>query len=207
MKLFFAPEYSSLAGHIALREAGLDFELAEVDLDTKRLVEGGSYLDINPRGQVPALLFDDGRLLTENVAILAWIADRAPPLAPPEAFGRYRLLEMLSLIATEIHKRFPICLSLPEEAQPTITDDILRGFTLCSDRLTHGFLLGDAFTVADAYLFVMARGAVAMGMPLDERMRDYIARIDARPAVQAALKRERERGGAREGDADADPTR
>lgn len=205
MKLFFAPEFSSLAGHIALREAGLKFELAEVDLDTKQLAGGGNYLDINPRGQVPALLFDDGRLLTENVAILAWIADRAPQLAPPEAFGRYRLLEMLGLIATEIHKRFPICLSLPDDAQQPIADDILRWFAFCSDRLAHGFLLGDAFSVADAYLFALARGALAMGMPLDERLRDYIARIDARPAVQAALKRERHR--ADEGDDNADPSR
>jgi glutathione S-transferase len=207
MKLFFAPEFSSLAEHIALIEADLEFELAEVDLDTKRLADGGNYLDINPRGQVPALLFEDGRLLTENVAILDWIADRAPKLAPPEPFGRYRLLEMLSLIATEIHKRFPIYLSLPDDARQPIADDILRWFTFCSDRLAHGFLLGDAFTVADAYLFVMARGALQMGMPLDDRLRDYISRIDARPAVLAALQREHASHGADNGGGDADPSR
>lgn len=188
-------------------EANLEFELAEVDLDTKLLADGGDYLDINPRGQVPALLFDDGRLLTENAAILAWIADRAPQLAPAGAFGRYRLLEMLGLIATEIHKRFPISLSLPDDARQPVADEILRWFKFCSERLAHGFLLGDAFTVADAYLFVMARGAVQMDMPLDDRLRDYIVRIDARPAVQAALQRERTPHRTNDGGDDADPTR
>src|SRR5687767_13749176 len=101
MKLFFAPEFSSLADHVALLEAGLEFEIVQVDLESKRLADGGAYLEINPKGQVPALMFDDGQVLTENVAILAWIAERAPHLAPSGELGRYRLLEMLSLIATE----------------------------------------------------------------------------------------------------------
>lgn len=207
MKLFFAPDFSSLADHIALQEAGLPFELVEVDLEIKRLTDGSNYLDVNPRGQVPAVLFDDGRLLTENVAILAWIADRVPQLAPSGPFGRYRLLEMLGLIATEIHKRFPIALALPEAARAPILADIGRWFAYCSERLTGGFLLDGAFSVADAYLFVLARGAVEMGMPLDDRLHDYLARIDARPAVRAALKREREQHRARDGDGDADAAR
>ena len=191
MKLFFAPEFSSLADHIALREAGLAFELAEVDLESKLLRDGGSYLDINPKGQVPALKFDDGEVLTENVAILAWVADRAPHLAPSGELGRYRLLEMLSFIASEIHKRFPIYLSLPEDAREAIGADIVRWFNLAGARLERGYLFGSAFSVADAYLFVMARGALQMDFPLGERYRDYVARIEARPAVQAALSRER----------------
>jgi glutathione S-transferase len=191
MKLFFAPEFSSLADHIALREAGLTFELAEVDLESKQLRDGGSYLDVNPKGQVPALKFDDGEVLTENVAILAWITDRAPHLAPPGDLGRYRLLEMLSFIASEIHKRFPIYLSLPEEAQEAVGADIVRWFNFVAPRIERGYLFGAAFSVADAYLFAMARGALQMGLPLVEQYRDYVARIEARPAVQASLSRER----------------
>ena len=190
MKLFFAPGFSSLADHIALLEAGLSFEIVEVDLESKRLRDGGDYLDINPMGQVPALAFDDGQVLTENAAILAWIADRAPHLAPSGDLGRYRLLEMLSLIASEIHKRFPIWFSLPEDARAPIAGDIVRWFGFVAPRLEHGYLFGEAFSVADAYLFVMARGALQLDFPLGSPLQNYVARIEARPAVQAALSRE-----------------
>jgi glutathione S-transferase len=190
MKLFFAPDFSSLADHIALLEAGLGFEIAQVDLESKQLCAGGAYLDVNPKGQVPALMFDDGQVLTENVAILAWVADRAPHLAPPGDLGRYRLLEMLSFIASEIHKRFPIYMSIPEDAGAPIADEIVQWFNFVAPRLDRGYLFGETFGVADAYLFVMARGALQLGFPLDEALRDYVARIEARPAVQAALMRE-----------------
>ncbi|QNA86201.1 glutathione S-transferase [Sphingomonas sp. So64.6b] len=191
MILFFAPEFSSLADHIALLEAGITFELSEVDLDSKRLGDGSSYLAVNPKGQVPALRFDDGEVLTENVAILAWIADRAAHLAPAGALGNYRMLEMLSCIASEIHKRFPIYFSLPEEAREAVGDDIVRWFGYLCPRLQHGYLFGETFGVVDAYLFAMARGALAMELPLGDAYRDYVARVEARPAVQAALRRER----------------
>jgi glutathione S-transferase len=169
MKLFFAPEFSSLADHIALLEAGLPFEIAQVDLESKQLSAGGSYLDINPKGQVPALMFDDGQVLTENVAILAWVADRAPHLAPSGDLGRYRLLEMLSFIASEIHKRFPIYMSVPEDAQAPIAEEIVGWFDFVAPRLEGGYLLGETFSVADAYLFVMARGALQLGFPWMKR--------------------------------------
>src|SRR5688572_12772936 len=165
MKLFFAPGFSSLADHIALLEAGLPFEIAEVDIESKTLADGGAYLDINPKGQVPALMFDDGQVLTENVAILAWIADRAPQLAPSGDLGRYQLLEMLSFIASEVHKRFPIYLSLPEDAQAPVAGDIVRWFEFVAPRIERGYLFGDTFSAADAYLFVIARGALELGMP------------------------------------------
>jgi glutathione S-transferase len=190
MKLYFAPGFSSLADHIALLEAGLEFEIAAVDIGTKLLADGSSYLDVNPKGQVPALRFDDGQVLTENVAILAWIADRAPQLAPAGNFGRYRLLEMLSFIASEIHKRFPIIFSLPEELQEPIVSDILRCFDIVAPHIESGYLFGDSFSAADAYLFVMARGALQLGFPLNEALRDYVARIEARETVQAALRQE-----------------
>jgi glutathione S-transferase len=190
MKLFFAPEFSSLADHIALLEAGHQVEIAEVDLETKRLSDGGAYLDVNPKGQVPALMFDDGQVLTENTAILAWVADRAPHLAPAGDLGRYRLLEMLSFIASEIHKRFPIYFSLPEDARTPIAEDIVRWFAFVAPGLGRGYLFGETFSVADAYLFVMARGALQLDFALGEEFEDYVARIEARPAVQAALRRE-----------------
>jgi len=190
MKLFFAPGFSSLADHIALLEAGVSFEIAKVDLESKRLADGGDYRDVNPKGQVPALMLDDGQVLTENVAILAWVADRAPDLAPPGELGRYRLLEMLAFIASEIHKRFPIYFSLSEEAAETVARDIAKRFDLVAPRVERGYLLGDAFGVADAYLFVMARGALQLDFPLGAPFENYVARIEARPAVRAALSRE-----------------
>lgn len=190
MKLFFAPGFSSLADHIALLEAGLSFDLARVDLEAKQLAGGGAYLAVNPKGQVPALMFDAGQVLTENVAILAWVTDRAPQLAPSGDLGRYRLLEILSFIASEIHKRFPIYFSLPEDAQEAVARDIVAGFELVAPRIARGYLFGEAFSAADAYLFVMARGALQLGFPLDEAFHDYVGRIEARPAVQSALRRE-----------------
>jgi glutathione S-transferase len=190
MKLFLAPGFSSLADHIALREARLPFDIVRVDLETGQLADGGAYRDVNPTGHVPALMFDDGQVLTENVAILAWVADQAPRLAPLGDLGRYRLLEMLAFIASEIHKRFPIYLSLSEEAGAPIARDIVRWFDFVAPRLEGGYLFGEAFSVADAYLFVMARGALQLGFPLGVPFTDYVARIEARPAVQAALHRE-----------------
>jgi glutathione S-transferase len=191
MKLYCAPGFSSLADHIAMLEAGIQFDIVKIDFETKEIeAGGGSYLEINPRGMVPALVFDDGEMLTENAAILTWVADQAPKLAPQGALARYRLIEMLSFIASEIHKRFPIYLSLPEEAQQPIAQDIQRWFDFLAGRMEPGYLFGKAFSVADAYLFVMARGAAELGFALAEPLPDYVKRIEARPAVQAALRRE-----------------
>ncbi|MBY3069431.1 glutathione S-transferase [Rhizobium laguerreae] len=190
MKLYFAPGFTSLADHIAMLEAGIQFDLVKVDLETKQLEGGGRYMDINPTGYVPALMFDDGEVLTENVAILAWIADRAPELAPQGHLCRVRLLEMLSFIATEIHKRFPTYLSLPEEVREPTGQQIVHWFGFVAGRLERGYLFGETFTVADAYLFQLAWGAAQLGFALPEPLGEYIARIEQRPAVQAALHRE-----------------
>ncbi|MEH7836323.1 glutathione S-transferase N-terminal domain-containing protein [Rhizobium laguerreae] len=190
MKLYSAPGFSSLADHIAMLEAGIQFDLVKVDLETKQIEGGGRYMDINPAGYVPALMFDDGEVLTENVAILAWIADRAPELAPQGHLGRVRLLEMLSFIATEIHKRFPTYLSLPEEVREPTGQQIVHWFGFVAGRLERGYLFGETFTVADAYLFQLAWGATQLGSALPEPLSEYIARIEQRPAVQAALHRE-----------------
>jgi glutathione S-transferase len=190
MKLYYAPGFSSLADHIAMLEAEIRFDIVKVDIWTKQIEGGGSYTDVNPTGYVPALAFDDGEVLTENVAILAWVADHAPGLAPQSPLGRYRLIEMLSFIASEIHKRFPAYLSAPEEAREPIAREILRWFRLLAGKLERGYLFGERLTVADAYLFQLARGAAELGFPLPEPLPGYVARIEARPAVQAALRRE-----------------
>src|SRR5579864_1069587 len=106
MKLYLSPGACSLADHIALHEAGLDFDRIKVDLKAKRTEDGRDYSQINPKGYVPALEFDDGEVLTENIAILSVAADKAPALTPAGQFGRFRLLEMLAFISTEIHKAF-----------------------------------------------------------------------------------------------------
>lgn len=190
MKLFCAPGFSSLADHIAMLEAGLEFDIVKVDIFTKQMEDGGRYTDINPKGYVPALILDDGEMLTENVAILTWVADRAPALSAPGPLGRYQLIEMLSFIASEIHKRFPIYLSATEDMQAALREDILKWFGFAANRLERGYLFGDSFSAADAYLFVMARGAAELGFPLPDAIGSYISRIEARPSVREALRRE-----------------
>lgn len=190
MILFTAPGFSSLADHIALLEAGLAFDVAKVDIATKKIEGGGNLNEINPKGYVPALRLSDGELLTENVAILAWVADQAPDLAPSGRLGRYRLLETLGFIASELHKRFPAYLAAPEAAKAPIAQQIDRWLRFVADGLDHDYLFGKDFTVADAYLYVMARGAAQLGFELPDPLPAYVARIEKRPATQAALERE-----------------
>jgi glutathione S-transferase len=190
MKLYYAPAFSSLADHIAMLEAGIQFDVVKIDIWSKQIEGGGNYMEVNPTGYVPALVFDDGEVLTENVAILAWVADRSPELAPQGHLGRYRLIEMLSFIASELHKRFPTYLMVPEEVREPIAQEILRWFSFVARRLEQGYLFGERFTVADAYLFQLARGAAELGFSLADPLPDYVARIERRPAVQEALRRE-----------------
>lgn len=191
-KLYYAPEFSSLADHIAMLEAGIPFELVKVDINSKQIAGGEDFRRVSPKGYVPALVFDDGEVLTENTAILAWVADAAPQLAPAGHLGRYRLIEMLSFIASEIHKRFPIYFSASGETQAALREDILRWFEFAAARLERGYLFGADISVADFYLFVMARGAGELGFPLPRPLVDFVARISQRPCVTEALRREQE---------------
>jgi glutathione S-transferase len=190
MKLYTAPGFSSFADHIALVEAGIPFELVKVALFEKKIEGGGDYRKVNPTGYVPALVFDDGELLTENVAILTWIADRAPQLIPEGPLGRYRLIEMLSFIATELHKRFPAYLTEPEEAKPVIAKEIDRWLAFAAERVGGPHLFGERFTAADPYLFHMARGAAEVGFALPDPLPADVERIEKRPAVQEAIRQE-----------------
>ncbi|MGH6908698.1 MAG: glutathione binding-like protein [Phenylobacterium sp.] len=191
MKLFYSPGACSLADHIALHEAGLKFARVRVDLKAKRTEEGADYSQINPKGYVPALQFDNGDVLTENIAILSWISDQSPALAPKGPMGRFRLLEMLGFISTEIHKAFKPFFSGASDADKAAAgEQINKRLTFLADNLKSDYLLGDAATVADAYLFVMLMWSSHTGVTIPPALAAYSERMRARPAVTLALEHE-----------------
>ena len=192
MKLYYAPGACSLADHIALHEAGLRFDRVQVDLKAHRTETGGDYALINPKGYVPALQFDDGSVLTENIAILSWIGDQAPALVPHGAMGRYRLLEMLAFISTELHKAFKPFFQpdAGEAAKAQAREQIEKRLSWLADRQQSDFLLGDAMSVADAYLFVMLMWASKNGLNVPAPLTAYSDRLRSRPAVRLSLEHE-----------------
>lgn len=192
MKLYLAPGACSLADHIALHEADIAFDRVTVDLKAKRTDDGRDYIQINPKGYVPALEFDDGQVLTENVAILSWVADQSPKLAPTGALGRFRLLEAMAYISTEIHKAFkPFFRPGATEADKAeAAQTIGKRLAFLADRLTSDYLFGGQVSVADIYLFVMLTWAKKNAIPLPVPLPAFFARMMARPAVQLALKHE-----------------
>ncbi len=151
MKLYLTPGACSLAAHIALQEAGLVFDRIRVDLETKRTEDGSDYTKINPKGYVPALVLDDEQLLTENVAILSWVADHDPKLGPGGELGRTRLIEMLAFIATELHKPFGRYFFPTSDVEKQAAEDaILRRLDFLAGRLRGDYLFGSEFSVVDA---------------------------------------------------------
>jgi glutathione S-transferase len=193
MILYLAPGACSLADHIALNEAGLAFDQVKVDLKTHRTEDGHDYAKINPKGYVPALALDSGEMLTENVAILSWIADQSEKLAPRGPLGRYRLLEALAYISTEIHKSFKPFFTpgTTEDAKAAAGQAIVKRLTFLAERLKDDYLLGPGFSVADAYLFVMLMWARKNGLSLPNPPLAYVERIKARPAVRRSLEEEK----------------
>jgi glutathione S-transferase len=194
MKLYLSPGACSLADHIALHEAGFEFDRIKVDLKAKRTADGRDFNRINPKGYVPVLEFDDGDILTENIAILSWIADQAPQLAPDGTMGRYRLLEVLAYISTEIHKAFKPFFSpdaQPEDKQAAYMT-IKNRLDLLAGGLKGDFLFGSRFSVADAYPFTMLTWAKKNVLPLPQPLIAYFDRVKARPAVKLALRHEEE---------------
>lgn len=199
MKLYHTPGTCSLAAHITLREAGLDCELVKVDLASKLTKNGDDYRRINPHGYVPALQLDDGELLTEGAAILQYLADLAPESGLAPAAGsreRYRLQQWLTFVSSELHKMFSPWLFHPEhgeQAQSVAKAKLAERFNYLDRHLAdHAFLLGDAFTVADAYLFAIARWARLFRIDLAPypELAAYLERLAARPSVQAAMNTE-----------------
>jgi glutathione S-transferase len=198
MKLYYSPSACSLSPHIVLREAGLPFELVHTPLKTHKLDDGTDYYTLNPKGYVPLLELDDGQRLTEGPAIVQYIADLAPAskLAPPAGtMERYRLQEWLNFITSEIHKQYsPLFSSDLPEATKQFFKQKLDGRYKWIDSQLQGrtFLMGDTFTVADAYLFVCSRWSKMVGVDLSghPNLTAWMARVEARPAVQAALAAE-----------------
>jgi glutathione S-transferase len=198
MKLYFKPGACSLSPHIVVREAGLPFELIRVDTKAGKTASGEDYARINPKGAVPALQLDDGQVLTEGAVIVQYLADRKPEaqLAPKAGtMERYRLQEWLNYIATEVHKGFsPLFRKPPPEVKQAALEALEKRFAFLAGHLEKSqFLLGERFTVADAYLFTVLTWAPGQGIDLSRwpALKAHFDRIAARPAVQEALQAER----------------
>ncbi|QAY78944.1 glutathione binding-like protein [Sphingosinicella sp. BN140058] len=191
MKLYYAPGACSLSGRISLHEAGLRAAFEKVDIQTKITEEGYDYRAINPKGYVPLLVLDDGQTVTENIAILELIADRQPTLAPGGPLGRTRLIEMLSWLSTELHAAFkPFWHSQDETERAEASGAVAERLDLISEHINELYLFGPRFTVADAYLFVMLRWAIAFGVPMSPQMLGYFERVVERETVRRALAEE-----------------
>jgi glutathione S-transferase len=196
VKLYFKNGACSLSPHIVLREAGLPFDLIAVDTKAGKTAAGEDFKKINPKGYVPTLQLDDGQVLTEGVAIVQYLADRKPEaqLAPRAgSMERYRLIEWLNYIATELHKGTPPANS-PPEVKEAVREARLAKYGFVAEQLAHReFLLGERFTVADAYLFTVLTWSKGRGIELDRwpALKAYFDRIAARPAVREALAAER----------------
>ncbi|TNV22690.1 glutathione transferase GstA [Buttiauxella sp. B2] len=198
MKLYYKAGACSLSPHIILRETGVDFSLVKVDLAAKKTETGDDYLEINAKGQVPALLLDDGSLLTEGVAIVQFLADKVPDrqlLAPAGSMTRYHTLEWLNYIATELHKGFSPLFNpaTPDEYKTIARAALEKKFQYVNEELTDKqWLMGLRFSVADAYLFTVLRWANAVKLNLEglSNIDAFMERMKARPAVAAALTAE-----------------
>jgi glutathione S-transferase len=198
MKLYYSPGACSLSPHIALLEAGLPYDLVKVDLRAKKLENGDDFLKVNPKGQVPVLALDSGELVTEGPVIVQMIADKAAAknLAPArDSSDRYKLLEWLNFITTELHKNFGPMFSpvLADEAKAFFKDRVMGKFRYVESQIAgRDYLMGSQFTVADGYLFTMLSWADRMKFDLSEmpNLLAYKARIAARPKVQEALTKE-----------------
>jgi glutathione S-transferase len=198
MKLYYSPGACSLSPHIVLQEAGLPFQPVLASTKTHKLADGTDFYTINPKGYVPLLELDDGQRLSEGPAIVQYIADLVPEkkLAPPAGtMERYRLMEWLNFISTELHKSYSPLFNpaMPEEAKALAREKLLGRYRWVNEQLEgRSYLMGDTFTVADAYLFTVTNWTKYVGIDLAPfaNVNAYVARVAARPAVQAALKAE-----------------
>lgn len=198
MKLYFAPGACSLAVHVTLSEGQFSYTIERMDFGTRKTASGEDFLKINPKGYVPALALNDGEILTEVAVILQYLGLQKPELSLMPAAGSmpfFRCLEWLNFIATEIHKTFAPLFS-PRASETTKAhqvETLARRFDYIVNRLgKHPYLMGDHFTVADAYLFTVLNWASFVKLDLDKwpALKDYIARVGARPAVRRALEEE-----------------
>jgi glutathione S-transferase len=198
MKLYFSPGACSLSPHIALREAGIAFDLVPANMKTHTLADGTDFYGINSKGYVPLLELDDGQRLSEGAAIVQYIADQAPSsnLAPANGtMARYRLQEWLNFITSEIHKGFSPLFNpaMPDEAKAIAKTKLADRFKWLDSKLEgHQYLMGDTFSVADAYLFTTSNWAKHVGLDISglANLGAFMGRVAARPGVQAAMRAE-----------------
>jgi glutathione S-transferase len=191
LKLYFAPGACSLADHIALREAGALFEAEAVDIHAKRTASGADFLAINAKGYVPALVLESGQILTENIAVLDWIADQYPQLRTGGPLARTRQLEMLAFISTEIHRAYkPLWHGGSDVEKRKARETVASLLVFAAKQMRGEYLFGDQLGVADCYLFVMLRWAAKFGIAAPDKLLKLQWRMEQRPAVKAALARE-----------------
>jgi glutathione S-transferase len=198
MKLYYSPGACSLSPHIALLEAGLPYDLVKVDLRAKKLENGDDFWKVNPKGQVPALALETGELVTEGPVIVQMIADRAAArhLAPArDSAERYKFLEWLNFITTELHKNFSPLFqpAIPDDVKNFFKERLIAKFKYVDSQLAgRDYLMGKQFTVADGYLFVMLTWAERLNLDLAgfANLMAYKARVADRAKVKEALKKE-----------------
>jgi glutathione S-transferase len=198
MKLYYSPGACSLSPHIALREAGLPFDLVMASTKTHKLADGTDYYTINPKGYVPLLELDDGQRLSEGPAIVQYIGDKAPASGLVPAAGtmaRYRQIEWLNFVSSELHKSYSPLFNpaMPEEGKTVYRERLKGRYKYVNEQLEgKQFLMGDTFTAADAYLFTVTNWAKHVGVDVTglANVQAYMARVASRPSVQAALKAE-----------------
>lgn len=197
MKLYYSPGACSLSPHIVLRELGLPFEAVLASTKTHKLTDGTDYYTINPKGYVPLLELDDGQRLSEGPAIVQYLADKAPGkglIAPAGSMERYRQIEWLNFISTELHKQYSPLFNaaMPEEAKAFFRDKLRGRYQLINEQLEgKQYLMGSSFSVPDAYLFTVTNWAGRVGVDAGgANVQAFMARMAARPAVQEAMKAE-----------------
>lgn len=191
MKLYYCPGACSLAGHITLHEAGRPFESESVDLKTKQTAAGTDFNTVTIKGYVPALRLDDGQLITENIAVLDYLASLYPQFGFEGPLARTRLLEQLAYISTEIHKSFkPFWHDGSDSQKATASAYITKRLQYLADTIEGDFLRGDKPGVSDFYLLVMLLWAGRFGVMIPAPLTAVYERLKARPAVQATLKAE-----------------
>jgi len=198
MKLYYSPGACSLSPHIVLRELGVPFEPVLASTKTHKLVDGTDYYTINPKGYVPLLELDDGQRLSEGPAIVQYLADQSPAkglIAAPGTMPRYRQIEWLNFISTELHKSYSPLFNpaMPEEGKEVYRKRLRGRYEYLNQQLEgKSFVMGDAFSVPDAYLFTVTNWAPRVGVDIADlsNVQAFMTRMAARPGVQAAMKAE-----------------
>ncbi len=198
MKLYYTPGGCSLSPHIVSREAGIELELEQVDIREKKTRSGEDFWSINAKGYIPVLEMDDGQRLTEGPAIVQYLADQKPQSGLVPAAGtidRYRVQEWLNFVASELHKTYSPLFrpTTPEEFKKLSRENLGKRFDWIERELIgKQYLMGDKFTIADAYLYVVLRWSPRVGLDLSKwpNVKAYVDRVAARPKVQEALRAE-----------------